>query len=341
MNGCCAPLLPFSLCASESSNCSICAVYGTAAAASSQPPLETDPSLLVCRLVLPALSFEGYDGGDCCRCTCVPPVTSSDDYACTDDINFFACVDPDADCVDDDDITVGIIDNCGRPGTIGDGFCDQSNNKAECSECAFPGSVACRRCSVRSERARAMYRSVHAFMFHSFLPLLLMLSAPLAPHPPLRLARRYDRGHEGGGGWGLDPLLRLVLPLVRTTSNRQSTRAPTRRAELKSCLPGTNKLSVPSSFARRNAPPFSGYDGGDCCSCTCVPPETSSDDRACTNDVGFACIDPDAPCSEDDDITPDMVENCDDVSPVCLSVQGRSCTCVCQGKTHLYDERGA
>ena len=42
-------------------------------------------------------------------------------------------------------------------------------------------------------------------------------------------------------------------------------------------------------------------------------PENSSDDRACTTGHGFACIDPEAPCSEDDDITPDMVASCEDV----------------------------
>lgn len=55
-----------------------------------------------------------------------------------------------------------------------------------------------------------------------------------------------------------------------------------------------------------------GYDGGDCCECTCVAPENSwNDDGACSHNAGFACIDPEAPCVDDDDITVDMAENCD------------------------------
>ena len=36
-------------------------------------------------------------------------------------------------------------------------------------------------------------------LFSLFFPLLFLSSAPLAPHPPLRLARRPNRGHIGGG----------------------------------------------------------------------------------------------------------------------------------------------
>lgn len=60
---------------------------------------------------------------------------------------------------------------------------------------------------------------------------------------------------------------------------------------------------------------FQDYDGGDCCECTCTPPDNSwDDDYACSHYGGFACIDPAASCVEDDDITADMVENCDYVS---------------------------
>ncbi|CAM9781863.1 unnamed protein product, partial [Ectocarpus fasciculatus] len=54
-----------------------------------------------------------------------------------------------------------------------------------------------------------------------------------------------------------------------------------------------------------------GYDGGDCCECTCETPSDYEGDWRCSKDgSGFACIDPAAPCVEDDDITADMVENC-------------------------------
>lgn len=43
----------------------------------------------------------------------------------------FACIDPAAECVDDDSVTVGMIDIC-NGGNIGNGDCDESNNNAEC-----------------------------------------------------------------------------------------------------------------------------------------------------------------------------------------------------------------
>ncbi|CAN0142722.1 unnamed protein product, partial [Laminaria digitata] len=45
--------------------------------------------------------------------------------------------------------------------------------------------------------------------------------------------------------------------------------------------------------------PLSDYDGGDCCECTCV----SNDRYECGAYGGFACIDPSAPCADDDDWT--------------------------------------
>ena len=54
------------------------------------------------------------------------------------------------------------------------------------------------------------------------------------------------------------------------------------------------------------------YDGGDCCSCTCV----DAPDFTCGDGRGFQCIDPAAPCVNDDDITIDQVENCGFVSAI-------------------------
>ena len=64
-----------------------------------------------------------YDGGDCCSCTCTTP------FGCFE----FACVDPRAECVDDDDITVDQLENCAEL-SIGDGLCDEFNNIPDCSE---------------------------------------------------------------------------------------------------------------------------------------------------------------------------------------------------------------
>ncbi|CAM9194446.1 unnamed protein product, partial [Laminaria digitata] len=49
-----------------------------------------------------AINGAGYDGGDCCECTCV----DTDTFNCGDEeFGGFACLDPSAPCVDDDDIT--------------------------------------------------------------------------------------------------------------------------------------------------------------------------------------------------------------------------------------------
>lgn len=43
----------------------------------------------------------------------------------------FVCVDPEAACVNDDDITVEMFENC-DVGSIGDAVCNQANNNEEC-----------------------------------------------------------------------------------------------------------------------------------------------------------------------------------------------------------------
>ena len=71
----------------------------------------------------------GYDGGDCCECTCVDTA----DHTCGD--HGFSCLDPDALCFDDDDDVTGLptIDDC-IPDYASDGDCDLGNNIEECGE---------------------------------------------------------------------------------------------------------------------------------------------------------------------------------------------------------------
>lgn len=60
-----------------------------------------------------------------------------------------------------------------------------------------------------------------------------------------------------------------------------------------------------------SSPYSSEYDGGDCCECTCDPTKNFwDDDGACGQWAGFACIDPAAPCVDDDSVTIDMPDNC-------------------------------
>lgn len=74
--------------------------------------------------------FSGYDGGDCCECTCV----STDDYTCGDN-GGFSCLDPSAPCVNDDDVTsLPSSERFCINEFIGDGDCDEGNNYSECGK---------------------------------------------------------------------------------------------------------------------------------------------------------------------------------------------------------------
>ncbi len=55
-----------------------------------------------------------------------------------------------------------------------------------------------------------------------------------------------------------------------------------------------------------NNKPECSYDGGDCCECTCQVSGFGDDYSA--GCVEFACIDPEAPCVDDDSVTVRMVE---------------------------------
>lgn len=97
-----------------------------------------------CRRLELRLNFppaSGYDGGDCCQCTCV----DTEEYTCGDHGHGgYACLDPSASCVDDDDITVlpeiEYVTYTGRTSSvcfdnvIGDGDCDPANNNEACGE---------------------------------------------------------------------------------------------------------------------------------------------------------------------------------------------------------------
>ena len=88
-------------------------------------------------------AMSGYDGGDCCSCTCV-----SANFECgTGSNGGFACRDPSAQCVEDDD-DVSTFTQLGASSTtppeatnnssqcvsdfFADGDCDLFNNNEEC-----------------------------------------------------------------------------------------------------------------------------------------------------------------------------------------------------------------
>ncbi|CAN0549726.1 unnamed protein product, partial [Ectocarpus sp. 12 AP-2014] len=72
--------------------------------------------------------LSGYDGGDCCECTCVS--SEDDEDSCSK--TTFACIDPTARCVDDDDVTV-MVKSC-LVSSLGDSLCDHANNNEICGK---------------------------------------------------------------------------------------------------------------------------------------------------------------------------------------------------------------
>lgn len=77
----------------------------------------------------PSFRPSGYDGGDCCECTS----EGYRDQNC-DEFTRFASINPEAACVDDDDVTVDMLESCALD-YIADGFCDLGRHIPECSEC--------------------------------------------------------------------------------------------------------------------------------------------------------------------------------------------------------------
>ncbi|CAB1110126.1 unnamed protein product [Ectocarpus sp. CCAP 1310/34] len=77
----------------------------------------------------PETLFDGFVGN---------PRGDDDDWLCSKDGSGFACIDPDAPCVDDDDITIEMAQICATLG-LGDGWCDQDNNNEICGRCLRHG----------------------------------------------------------------------------------------------------------------------------------------------------------------------------------------------------------
>ncbi|CAN0158392.1 unnamed protein product, partial [Ectocarpus sp. 6 AP-2014] len=171
-----------------------------------------------------------YDGGDCCSCTCQSPL--DDDYAC----DSFACIDPGAACVNDDDITVDMFENCGYVLGLGNGYCDENNNT---EECGYDGGDCCEcTCEGDDDDYKCM-------QFSCIDP-----NAPCVDDDDITVDMFDNCGYVSGIGDGW-------------------------------CDSNNNKEAC-------------GYDGGDCCSCTCE--SVWDDDYTCGEDAFFDCKDPSAAC---------------------------------------------
>ncbi|CAM9608575.1 unnamed protein product, partial [Ectocarpus fasciculatus] len=242
----------------------------------------------------------GYDGGDCCECTCVS--RWDDDWSCS---NYNACIDPDAPCVNDDDITVDMVENCGYVRYVGDGWCDDYNNN---ELCGYDGGDCCEcTCEVSN------LSSTHALNADDVWD------------------DDWDRRFGGcGDGFAcIDPNAACVDDDDITVDLDESCNASTPNktcgrwngyACIDPAAPCVDDDSFTEDMIDNCGYPLGigdglcdednnieqcAYDGGDCCSCTCE--NEFDDDWACTE---FACIDPEAACDNDDDMTIDMFENC-------------------------------
>eukprot|EP00903_Cladosiphon_okamuranus_P008222 g7915.t1 len=239
-------------------------------------------------------AFCAYDGGDCCECTC----TTDDDYGCRGD---YQCIDPAAPCVDDDDVTVDLVENCGYVGGIGNGYCDEGNNNAECN---YDGGDCCECTCVAPPRTDDFYYGYYSY-YGSYVGC-------------------------GGGFACIDPNAPCVdddditVGLVDTCD--------------------TVRMANAYCDEELNTPECN-YDGGDCCSCTCV----DKPNQECGRWGWFACIDPDAQCVDDDDITVDMLEECDWIGGIgngycdqgnnkeaCNYDGGDCCSCTCVAQDDDY-----
>eukprot|EP00903_Cladosiphon_okamuranus_P008223 g7916.t1 len=323
-----------------------------------------------------------YDGGDCCGCTCMTPRRTDDfimygfyyhlsyvgigDFACIDpstpcvdddeitvdlidtcdtlrignaycdeDNNTsecsnkwsgFACIDPDAQCVDDDDITVDMLEECDWVGGIGNGYCDVENNTPECNcdggdccsctfvdkpnqECGKSSGFAC----VDPDAQYVDDEDITVDMLEEC---------------------NWARGIDNFVGCGNGSILACIDPMAPCVDDDSVT-----VDMIDICDAGSIGNGYCSDYDN-NAE--CAYDGGDCCSCTCDSAAPGADDDdACQ--YGFACVDPSAPCVNDDDITVDMLENCNWVmgigngycdmemnTPECNCDGGDCCECSCE-----------
>lgn len=224
----------------------------------------------------------GYDGGDCCSCTCMESTTHScgrTGYSCVDPSVSAACRDassvvPSLARLADVDSTCEIN---GRPvHWIGDGFCDIVLNNALCG---YDGGDCCSCTCVDSEEYQC-------------------------------------------GVWGYD----CQDPDISSDCvNDSSSYVPS--AEFATSVTSFSSDGSYATCAEDGRPvqwigdgacdiinnyPDCGYDGGDCCLCTC------SDERYECGSLGFSCKDP--------KVSPACVNESDTFVPTPTSVNEGSST---------------
>lgn len=96
------------------------------------------PCLIVPLCVLPCCP-QGYDGGDCCICTC------ESETLCGTSRDFgggFDCVDPSAECEEEEEDDDGVDEETGcNDDKLGNSVCDEENNIEACGESSLRTDV--------------------------------------------------------------------------------------------------------------------------------------------------------------------------------------------------------
>eukprot|EP00903_Cladosiphon_okamuranus_P014617 g13555.t1 len=302
-----------------------------------------------------------YDGGDCCECTCSTEYTTwegDESRLCS---GYFACIDPDAPCVDDDDITVERVENCGFVAAIGNGFCNTENNKAECD---YDGGDCCE-CTCSTENVTWDDDYVCGGVFQCIDPAAPCVddddvTADLVENCPnvaaIGNARCDAENNNPGCNYdGGDCCSCTCVDLLNRDCGGFSCVDPDAPCvnddDITVDLVETcDTVSMSDAYCdERNNTPECNYDGGDCCSCTCV----DRPNEECGRRSNFACIDPMAPCVDDDSVTVDMIDICDTRSmgdgycnndnniAECAYDGGDCCSCTCDPAAAGDDSPGA
>eukprot|EP00752_Nemacystus_decipiens_P017790 g15950.t1 len=295
----------------------------------------------------------GFDGGDCCSCTCAQRFSTSDNPYYDDGGNFFGCdsgsflcIDPDAACVDDDDITVDQVENCSFVAGIANGFCNEENNNeicaydgGDCCECTCEGNCGSFACI--DPTAPCVDDDDVTVNIDETCNTVNMSDA-LCDQENNRPECNYDGGDccsctcedtpstacgEFGGFSCIDPAALCVDDDDITVD------------QVENC----DAERIGDGFCNlENNNEACNYDGGDCCQCTCESTGSYDDDDApCGRFAGFACVDPMAPCVDDDSVTVDMFDICrvqeigngfcDPMNNIeeCVFDGGDCCSCTC------------
>ncbi|CAM9941869.1 unnamed protein product [Scytosiphon promiscuus] len=239
----------------------------------------------------------GYDGGDCCSCTCVDDLGGSGSSGSLRGIISahrgcgdagFACIDPSAECMNDVDIESSTILNC-VANNLGDGVCDDANNNAACG---YDGGDCCV-CTCTDGPVHQCGGTGYTCIdpdAHCVNDGDGDTSIGLSNN-----STRSSVYDDSTWSWAYkyydDTSLAGLYDNDDEDENEDSSSGTA------SCI---TDFYNDSDCDVTNNNEACGYDGGDCCPCTCT--DTPGAYVRC-GENGYACVDPDASCVDDNDAT--------------------------------------